>query len=59
MMDRVELVRQLRADQMTSRLRVVFSIAHDGEREARDLALSGGVSGLLTNPAASAAVLDR
>src|SRR5678809_1238746 len=43
-MDGYEFVRQLRLDPTTSATRVVFYTAHYGEREARTLALSTGVS---------------
>src|SRR4051812_46959373 len=49
-MDGYEFVRQLRLDLTTSRIPVVFYTAHFGEREARDLALSSGVSFVLTKP---------
>ncbi len=57
-MDGYELVRQLRLDPATSTLPVVFYTAHYGEREARELALTSGVSWVLTKPAASAMVLE-
>jgi two-component system cell cycle sensor histidine kinase/response regulator CckA len=50
-MDGYELVRQLRLDPATSRIRVVFYTAHYGAREARALALSSGVSCVLIKPA--------
>src|SRR6185436_21192410 len=56
-MDGYEFVRQLRLDPTTSRLPVVFYTAHYGEREARALALSSGVSDVLTKPAESTEVL--
>jgi len=56
-MDGYEFVRQLRLDPTTSGIPVVFSTAHYGEREARSLALAGGVSDVLTKPAESADVL--
>jgi signal transduction histidine kinase/DNA-binding response OmpR family regulator len=56
-MDGYEFVRQLRLDPATSDIPVVFSTAHYGEREARSLALSGGVSEVLPKPAESADVL--
>jgi len=56
-MDGYELVRQLRLDPVTSQIPVVFSTAHYGEREARMLALSIGVSAVLTKPVESAEVL--
>jgi CheY-like chemotaxis protein len=49
-MDGYELVRQLRVDPATSGIPVVFYTAHYGEREARALALSSGVSFVLTKP---------
>ena len=57
MMDGYELVRQLRLDPATSAIPVVFYTAHYGEREARALALAGGVADVLTKPAESAEVL--
>ncbi|HXL86063.1 MAG TPA: PAS domain S-box protein, partial [Gemmatimonadaceae bacterium] len=56
-MDGYEFVRRLRLDPTTSGIPVVFYTAHYGEREARKLALSGGVSYVLTKPAESEAVL--
>ena len=56
-MDGYEFVRQLRLDPKTSGIPVVFYTAHYGEREARALALSSGVSDVLTKPAESAEVL--
>ena len=56
-MDGYELVRQLRLDPTTRAIPVVFYTAHYGEREARALALSSGVSAVLTKPAESAEVL--
>jgi two-component system cell cycle sensor histidine kinase/response regulator CckA len=56
-MDGYEFVRQLRLDPTTSQIPVVFSTAHYGEREARMLALSIGVSAVLTKPVESAEVL--
>ncbi|MEO8078000.1 MAG: response regulator, partial [Acidobacteriota bacterium] len=53
-----ELVKQLRLDPATRTIPVVFYTAHYGEREARALALSSGVSYVLTKPAESAAVLS-
>src|ERR1700726_4068349 len=53
-----ELVRQLRLDPTTRGIPVVFYTAHYGEREARTLALSSGVSYVLTKPAESSEVLD-
>ena len=56
-MDGYEFVRQLRLDPATSGIPVVFYTAHYGEREARALALSSGVSYVLTKPAESEEVL--
>jgi PAS domain S-box-containing protein len=56
-MDGYEFVRQLRLDAAASSIPVVFYTAHYGEREARTLALSSGVSYVLTKPAESAEVL--
>jgi PAS domain S-box-containing protein len=56
-MDGFEFLKQLRLDPMTSGIPVVFSTAHYGEREARALAMSGGVSDVLTKPTESAEVL--
>jgi PAS domain S-box-containing protein len=49
-MDGYEFTRQLRLDPATRDLPVVFYTAHYGEREARALALSSGVSDVLTKP---------
>ena len=49
-MDGYELVRQLRLDPATSGIPVVFFTGHYGESEARALALSSGVSCVLTKP---------
>src|SRR6188474_2035960 len=49
-MDGYEFVRQLRLEPATSATRVVFYTAHYGEREARALALSSGVSDVLRKP---------
>ena len=49
--DGYELVKQLRLDPATSATRVVFYTAHYVERDARNLALSSGVSFILTKPA--------
>ena len=57
MMDGYELVRQLRLDPATSAIPVVFYTAHYGEREARALALEGGVADVLTKPVESSEVL--
>jgi PAS domain S-box-containing protein len=56
-MDGYEFVRRLRLDSATSGIPVVFYTAHYGEREARELALSGGVSDVLRKPARSEDVL--
>lgn len=56
-MDGYELVRQLRLDPTTRAIPVVFYTAHYGAREARALALSSGVSCVLTKPATSDEVL--
>jgi PAS domain S-box-containing protein len=50
-MDGYEFVKRLRLDPATSRTPVVFYTAHYGEREARALALSSGVSYVLAKPA--------
>jgi PAS domain S-box-containing protein len=55
--DGYELVRQLRLDPATSGIRVVFYTAHYVEPEARALALSSGVSAILTKPGVSQEVL--
>jgi PAS domain S-box-containing protein len=56
-MDGYEFVRQLRLDPTSRTIPVVFYTAHYGEREARVLALSSGVSYVLTKPAESNEVL--
>ncbi len=56
-MDGFEFLKQLRLDPATSAIPVVVATAHDGEREARALALSGAVADVLTKPAAPAEVL--
>jgi PAS domain S-box-containing protein len=56
-MDGYEFIRQLRLDPATSGIPVVFCTAHYGEREARELALSSGVSSVLTKPAEADEVL--
>jgi len=61
-MDGYEFVRQLRLDPKTSGIPVVFHTAHYGQREARALALTRGVSYVLTKPAAAEdvlAIVDR
>jgi signal transduction histidine kinase/DNA-binding response OmpR family regulator len=57
-MDGYELLRQLREDPATARIPVIFYTAHYGEREARQLALSAGVSAVITKPAEPQTVLD-
>jgi PAS domain S-box-containing protein len=57
-MDGYELVKQLRLDPATSKIPVAFYTAHYGEREARALALSSGVSDVLTKPVKSAEALE-
>ena len=49
-MDGYEFVRQLRLDPATRGIPIVFYTAHYGEREARALALSIGVSFVLVKP---------
>jgi two-component system, cell cycle sensor histidine kinase and response regulator CckA len=49
--DGYEFVKQLHLDPATRRTRVVFYTAHYVERDARALALSSGVSYILTKPA--------
>ena len=56
-MDGYEFIRQLRLHPTTSDIPVVFCTAHYGEREARALALSSGVSYILTKPAEAEDVL--
>jgi PAS domain S-box-containing protein len=56
-MDGYEFARQLRLDPRTSGIPVVFYTAHYGEREARALALSSGVSYVLTKPVEAEDVL--
>ena len=56
-MDGYEFVRQLRLDPVTGAMPVVFYTAHYGEREARALARSVGVSDVITKPAESQEVL--
>jgi two-component system cell cycle sensor histidine kinase/response regulator CckA len=56
-MDGYEFVRRLRLDPRTSGIPVVFYTSHYGEREARALALSSGVSAVLTKPAESKEVM--
>jgi CheY-like chemotaxis protein len=57
-MDGYELVRQLRLDPATSAIPVMFYTAHYGEREAKALALSSGVSCVLVKPVEHQQVLD-
>jgi PAS domain S-box-containing protein len=57
-MDGYELFKQLRFDSTTSHIPVVFYTAHYGEREATALALTSGVSSVLTKPASSKEVID-
>jgi diguanylate cyclase (GGDEF)-like protein len=57
-MDGYELVKQLRLDPATRDIPVVFCTAHYGEREARALALSSGVSDVLTKPVEIGALLS-
>ena len=56
-MDGYELVRRLRIDPVTRAIPIVFCTAHYGEREARALALSSGVSAVLTKPVDAEALL--
>ena len=56
-MDGYEFIKRLRLDPRTSGIPVVFYTAHYGEREARALALSSGVSAVLTKPAEPQEVL--
>jgi PAS domain S-box-containing protein len=56
-MDGYEFVRQLRLDPEAGGIPVVFYTAHYGEREARALALSSGVSYVLTKPVDTSEVL--
>ena len=56
-MDGYELLRRLRLDPATSGIPVMFYTAHYGEREARTLALSGGVCHVLIKPVSSQEVL--
>jgi PAS domain S-box-containing protein len=56
-MDGFELLKQLRLDPAVAAIPVVFYTAHYGAREARALALSGGVSDVLLKPAAVEDVL--
>jgi two-component system, cell cycle sensor histidine kinase and response regulator CckA len=56
-MDGYELVKQLRLDPATRGVRVVFYTAHYVDGDARALALSSGVSCILTKPAEASEVL--
>jgi two-component system, cell cycle sensor histidine kinase and response regulator CckA len=56
-MDGYELIRELRLDPATRDVPVVFYTAHYAAREARALALSSGVSEVLTKPAEPEEVL--
>jgi signal transduction histidine kinase/DNA-binding response OmpR family regulator len=56
-MDGYEFVKQLRLDATTSGIPVVFHTAHYGQREARALALTQGVTYILTKPAGADDVL--
>ena len=55
--DGYEFVKQLRLDPATRGIRVVFYTAHYVEPDARSLALSSGVSFILTKPAETPEVL--
>jgi PAS domain S-box-containing protein len=57
-MDGYEFFRQLRLDPGTKDIPVVFHTAHYGRREAQQLALSSGVSYVLTKPASTADVVN-
>jgi PAS domain S-box-containing protein len=57
-MDGYELLRRLRLDPATRDVPVVFYTAHYAEREARALALAGGVAHVLTKPALTETVLE-
>jgi PAS domain S-box-containing protein len=57
-MDGYEFVKQLRLDPTSHAIPVVFCTAHYSEREARALALSTGVSHVLTKPAEAEEVLQ-
>lgn len=57
-MDGYEFFRQLRLDPDTKDIPVVFHTAHYGRREAQQLALSSGVSYVLTKPASTADVVN-
>ncbi len=56
-MDGYELVKELGADPSTRDIPVIFCTAHYGAREARALALSGGVFDVLTKPVDSRTLL--
>ena len=57
-MDGYELVRQLRADPALAQTPVIFCTAHYHEQDARSLALSCGVSRVLTKPSEPEDVLN-
>jgi two-component system cell cycle sensor histidine kinase/response regulator CckA len=57
-MDGFEFVRQLRLNPATTAIPVVFYTAHYGAHEARALALSSGVSRVLTKPAEPGEMLE-
>jgi len=57
-MDGFELVRELRRDEATANMPVIFYTAHYSEPEAKALALSSGVSWVLTKPAHHDALLQ-
>jgi diguanylate cyclase (GGDEF)-like protein len=58
LMDGYELVRQLTLEQSTRDIPVIFCTAHYGAREARALALAGGVFDVLTKPVESKTLLQ-
>lgn len=57
-MDGFELVRELRRDEKTTDIPVIFYTAHYSEPEAKALAISSGVSWVLTKPAHHDALLQ-
>ena len=57
-MDGFELVRQLRADPVIAQTPLIFCTAYYHEREARALALTCGVSNVITKPLEPEAVLS-